>query len=117
MLLLGVQKEETLARAEKLLSKIVNYRVFNHEKGHMNPSLLKVKGLLLIFSQFTLASDTRKGLRSSFSLAAPPKPAERLYNDFVEAARQFVPVGTDRFGANMKVSLTNDSPVTFQLYS
>jgi D-tyrosyl-tRNA(Tyr) deacylase len=117
LLLLGVQKEDTLARAEKLLSKIVNYRVFNDEKEHMNLSLLDVEGSLLIVSQFTLAADTHKGLRPSFSSAAPPKLAERLYNDFVEAARQCVPVETGRFGADMKVSLTNDGPVTFQLNS
>ena len=117
VLLLGIQRQDTLARAQKLLSKIVNYRVFNDEREHMNLLLLDVKGSLLIVSQFTLAADTHKGLRPSFSLAAPPKLAEGLYNDFVEAARQFVPVETGRFGANMKVSLTNDGPVTFQLNS
>ena len=117
LLLLGIQREDTLARGQKLLSKIVNYRVFNDEREHMNLSLLDVKGSLLIVSQFTLAADTHKGLRPSFSLAASPKLAQRLYNDFVEAARQFVPVETGRFGANMKVSLTNDGPVTFQLNS
>ncbi len=117
LLLLGVQKEDTQESAEKLLSKIVNYRVFNDEKGHMNLSLIDVKGSLLIVSQFTLAADTHKGLRPSFSAAAPPKLAERLYNGFIEAARQFVPVETGQFGADMKVSLTNDGPVTFQLDS
>ena len=117
LLLLGVQKEDSQARAEKLLSRIVNYRVFNDEKGHMNLSLLDVKGSLLIVSQFTLAADTHKGLRPSFSSAASPKLAERLYNDFVEAAREFVRVETGRFGAHMQVSLTNDGPVTFQLSS
>ena len=117
LLLLGVQKEDTQERAEKLLSKIVNYRVFNDERKHMNLSLLDVKGSLLIVSQFTLAADTHKGLRPSFSLAAPLQLAEGRYNDFVEAARQFVPVETGRFGADMKLSLTNDGPVTFLLNS
>ena len=117
LLLLGVQKEDTPARAEKLLSKIVNYRVFSDEKGHMNLSLVDVKGSLLVVSQFTLAADTHKGLRPSFSSAAPPELAERLYNGFVESARQLVRVETGRFGADMKVSLTNDGPVTFQLNS
>ena len=117
LLLLGVQREDTPARAEKLLSKIVNYRVFNDEKDHMNLSLIDVRGSLLIVSQFTLAADTHKGLRPSFSSAASPKLAERLYDDFIEAARQFVPVETGQFGADMKVSLTNDGPVTFQLNS
>ena len=117
LLLLGIQRQDTLARAQKLLSKIVNYRVFNDEREHMNLSLLDVKGSLLIVSQFTLAADTHKGLRPSFSLAAPLKLAEGRYNDFVEAARQFVPVETGRFGADMKLSLTNDGPVTFLLNS
>jgi D-tyrosyl-tRNA(Tyr) deacylase len=117
LLLLGIQREDTLARAQKLLSKIVNYRVFNDERKHMNLSLLDVKGSLLIVSQFTLAADTHKGLRPSFSLAASPKLAEGRYNDFVEAARQSVPVETGRFGADMKLSLTNDGPVTFLLNS
>jgi D-tyrosyl-tRNA(Tyr) deacylase len=117
LLLLGVQKEDSQARAEKLVSKIVNYRVFNDEKGHVNLSLLDVKGSLLIVSQFTSAADTHKGLRPSFSSAAPPKLAESLYNDFIEAAREFVRVEAGRFGADMKVSLTNDGPVTFQLNS
>ena len=117
LLLLGVQREDTVARAQKLLSKIVNYRVFNDEREHMNLSLLDVKGSLLIVSQFTLAADTHRGLRPSFSSAAPPKLAERLYNDFVEAAREFLPVETGRFGADMKVLLTNDGPATFQLNS
>jgi D-tyrosyl-tRNA(Tyr) deacylase len=117
LLLLGVQREDTLARAQKLLSKIVNYRVFNDEREYMNLSLLDVKGSLLIVSQFTLAADTHKGLRPSFSLAAPLQLAEGRYNDFVEAARQFVPVKTGRFGADMKLSLTNDGPVTFLLNS
>jgi D-aminoacyl-tRNA deacylase len=88
LLLLGVQREDTLARAQKLLSKIVNYRVSSDEREHMNLSLLNVKGSLLIVSQFTLAADTHKGLRPSFYLAAPPKLAEGRYNDFVEAARR-----------------------------
>ena len=117
LLLLGVQRKDTLARAQKLLSKIVNYRVFNDEREYMNLSLLDVKGSLLIVSQFTLAADTHKGLRPSFSLAAPLKLAEGRYNDFVEAARQFVPVETGRFGADMKLSLTNDGPVTLLLNS
>jgi D-tyrosyl-tRNA(Tyr) deacylase len=117
LLLLGVEREDTPARAEKLLSKILNYRVFNDEKSHMNLSLIDVKGSLLIVSQFTLAADTRKGLRPSFSSAAPPELAERLYNGFVESARKVVSVKTGQFGADMKVSLTNDGPVTFQLSS
>ena len=120
LLFLGVQKEDTEAAGKKLLSKIVNYRVFNDDPEpdrtpRMNLSLLDVKGSLLIVSQFTLAADTHKGLRPSFSSAAPPELAEQLYNTFVFAARELVPVQTGQFGADMKVSLTNDGPVTFLL--
>lgn len=117
LLLLGVQKGDTSADAEKLLNKTLNYRVFGDQKGHMNLSLLDVGGELMIVSQFTLAAHTRKGLRPSFSSAAPPEEAEALYDGFVEAAREKVTVATGRFGADMKVSLTNDGPVTFLLQS
>lgn len=117
LLLLGVQKGDTSADAEKLLNKTLNYRVFGDQKGHMNLSLLDVGGELMIVSQFTLAADTRKGLRPSFSSAAPPEDAKALYDEFVEAARERVTVATGRFGADMKVLLTNDGPVTFLLQS
>ena len=83
----------------------------------MNLSLLDVGGELMIASQFTLAADTKKGLRPSFSSAAPPEDAGLLYNEFVERAGQQVTVATGKFGADMKVSLTNDGPVTFLLQS
>ena len=117
LLLIGIHKEDMQARGKKLLSKVLNYRVFNDEKEDMNLSLLDVKGSLLIVSQFTLAADPCKWLRPLFSAAAPPKLAERLFKDFVEPARQFVPVETVRFGADMQVSLTNNGPLTFQLNS
>ena len=117
LLLLGVEKGDTSADLEKLLNKTLNYRVFGDDKGHMNLSLLDVGGELMIVSQFTLAADTKKGLRPSFSSAAPPEDAELLYNEFVERAGQQVTVATGKFGADMKVSLTNDGPVTFLLQS
>lgn len=117
MLLLGVQKGDSSADVEKLLKKTLNYRIFPDEKNHMNLSLLDVAGELLIVSQFTLAADTKKGLRPSFSSAAPPEEAEALYNEFVDAARNQVEVGTGKFGADMQVSLVNDGPVTFLLQS
>ena len=83
----------------------------------MNLSLIDVKGELLIVSQFTLAADTRKGLRPSFSYSAPPELAESLYDAFVAAAGELVPVQTGVFGADMKVTLVNDGPVTFLLES
>jgi D-aminoacyl-tRNA deacylase len=117
LLLLGVEKADTSVQVGRLLSKILNYRVFGDDKGHMNLSLLDTGGELLIVSQFTLAADTNKGLRPSFSSAAPPDLAESLYDEFVENARDSLNVQTGRFGADMKVSLTNDGPVTFLLSS
>ncbi len=115
LLLLGVQKADTSAQVEKLVSRVVRYRVFGDDAGHMNLSLLDVGGALLVVSQFTLAADTKKGLRPSFSSAAPPAEAEILYEEFVSRASELVTVETGRFGADMKVSLTNDGPVTFIL--
>lgn len=116
LLLLGVQQHDDEESAQKLLDKVVAYRVFPDEAGHMNLSLLDVAGELLIVSQFTLAADTRKGLRPSFSSAAAPDQAERLYDHFVESARSRLGgVQSGVFGANMQVSLVNDGPVTFLL--
>ena len=117
LLLLGIEKEDTENEARKLLSKVVNYRVFGDDRGQMNLSLLDAGGELLVVSQFTLAADTGKGLRPSFSAAAPPGQARSLYEEFVRAARELAPVQTGRFAADMKVSLTNDGPVTFLLSS
>lgn len=115
LLLLGVEKEDTRAELEKLLNKVLNYRVFGDDKGHMNLSLLDTGGELLVVSQFTLAADTKKGLRPSFSSAAPPELAEALYEEFLEVAAGQVRVQAGVFGADMKVSLVNDGPVTFRL--
>lgn len=115
LLLLGVEKHDSQAELEKLLNKTLNYRVFGDDKGHMNLSLLDVSGDLLVVSQFTLAADTKKGLRPSFSSAASPELAESLYEDFLKAAAVQVKVQSGVFGADMKVSLVNDGPVTFRL--
>ena len=117
LLFLGVQKGDTTADGERLLGKILNYRVFGDDRGQMNLSLLDVGGELLIVSQFTLTADTRKGRRPSFSSAAAPAEAELLFDEFVSSARFRVTVATGKFGADMKVSLTNDGPVTFLLQS
>jgi D-tyrosyl-tRNA(Tyr) deacylase len=117
LLLLGVEKLDQQAQADKLLHKVINYRIFPDEKGHMNRSLLDTNGELLIVSQFTLAADTQKGLRPSFSSAAEPALAEVIYESFVAAAREKVTVATGSFGADMAVSLLNDGPVTFLLKS
>ncbi|XOV87077.1 MAG: D-aminoacyl-tRNA deacylase [Pseudomonadota bacterium] len=116
LLLLGVAREDTHSQAEKLLHKVLNYRIFPDTNGHMNRCLAEVDGGLLIVSQFTLAADTKKGLRPSFSSAAPPALAEQVYDDFVALARsQHKVVETGQFGADMAVALVNDGPVTFLL--
>ena len=97
LLLLGVEKSDTAAQVERLLNKVLNYRVFGDDRGHMNLSLLDVGGELLVVSQFTLAAETNKGLRPSFSSAAAPQDAEALYELFVKEAAQSVGVQTGRF--------------------
>ncbi|MBW5800127.1 D-aminoacyl-tRNA deacylase [Halomonas elongata] len=116
--LIGVEREDDEARVERLLHKLLHYRVFADETGRMNHNLQQAEGGLLLISQFTLAADTRKGLRPGFSSAAPPDEGERLFHHLVERARNAWPrVATGRFGANMQVSLVNDGPVTFLLES
>jgi D-tyrosyl-tRNA(Tyr) deacylase len=118
LLLLGVQKHDAMGSADKLLRKVLNYRMFSDPEGKMNLSLSDINGGLLIVSQFTLAADTKKGLRPSFSSAAPPEQAENLYNHFVnQATEQHLKVQNGRFGADMQVCLVNDGPVTFMLES
>ena len=116
LLLLGVEKGDALPNAEKLLQKMLNFRIFSDDEGRMNRSVSDISGGLLIVSQFTLAADTRKGTRPGFSTAAAPADAEHLYEQFVEMARVAHPaVETGIFGADMQVSLVNDGPVTFLL--
>ncbi|PHS66200.1 MAG: D-tyrosyl-tRNA(Tyr) deacylase [Thalassobium sp.] len=115
LLLLGVQREDTAAQADKLLNKVLNYRIFADDEGRMNRSLLDGGHELLVVSQFTLAADTGKGTRPGFSRAAAPDLADELYRYFLQQAAQQVTTASGRFGADMKVSLTNDGPVTFWL--
>jgi D-tyrosyl-tRNA(Tyr) deacylase len=118
MLLLGIQRDDDLTQADRLLEKILNYRIFADSNGKMNLSLRDINGGLLIVSQFTLAADTKKGLRPSFTSAAAPEDAEALYNHFTARAKnihQDTQCGI--FAANMQVSLCNDGPVTFSLQS
>jgi len=118
LVLVGVEREDDHARADKLLHKLLNYRVFSDEQGKMNRSLKDIDGGLLLVSQFTLAADTRSGLRPSFSSAAPPAHGEALYDYLLAQARQRHPqVACGRFGAEMQVHLVNDGPVTFLLES
>ena len=120
LLLLGVQKGDSEVQVQKLLHKVSSYRIFADEQQKMNYSLKDISGGLLIVSQFTLAAETSKGLRPGFSSAADPAIAEKLYESFVAQARNAalennIVVQTGMFGADMKVSLVNDGPVTFLL--
>ena len=118
LLLLGVQKADSPLEADRLLKKILNYRIFSDDAGKMNLSLSDVSGGLLVVPQFTLAADTKKGLRPSFSSAAPPELAEQLYGYFLsQACIHHTAVQSGQFGAHMQVSLCNDGPVTFMLES
>lgn len=114
--LIGVEREDSSINAEKLLNRVLGYRVFADEQDKMNLSLTDIGGGLLLVPQFTLAADTRSGRRPSFSSAAPPVVGEQRFNDLVEFARKVHPdVQTGRFGADMQVHLQNDGPVTFWL--
>ena len=114
--LVGVEPQDDEDSVNRLLHKLLNYRVFGDDEGKMNLSLSDVGGGLLLVSQFTLAADTRKGLRPSFSSAAPPARGAAVFDLLVEQARERHPlVATGRFGANMQVHLVNDGPVTFLL--
>ena len=116
LVLLGVEREDDQAKMEKLATKVMSYRVFSDEQGKMNLNLKQVGGSLLVVSQFTLAADTGRGLRPSFSGAGTPEQAKHLYEAFVDyCAAQGVPVQTGEFAADMQVSLINDGPVTFNL--
>lgn len=118
LVLVGVEKSDDQARADNLLHKLLNYRVFSDAQGKMNLNVQQAGGSLLLVSQFTLAASTRKGLRPSFSSAAVPEEGERLFNYLVAQAQSGdVPVATGEFGANMQVALVNDGPVTFMLES
>ncbi|MFG6138861.1 D-aminoacyl-tRNA deacylase [Halomonas sp. B23F22_10] len=114
--LIGVEQEDDEQGVERLLHKLLHYRVFSDQDGKMNLNLQQAEGGLLLVSQFTLAADTRKGLRPSFSSAAPPAEGQRLFDALVERARAAWPrVATGEFGADMQVALVNDGPVTFLL--
>jgi len=117
LLLLGIEKNDSYTQADQLLQKILNYRIFSDEQGKMNLSLQDITGDLLVVSQFTLAADTNKGLRPSFSSAAPPEQAENIYDHFLDQAKTLNQgsVANGQFGADMQVSLCNDGPVTFLL--
>jgi D-tyrosyl-tRNA(Tyr) deacylase len=114
--LVAVQPDDGEAQAERMLERLLGYRVFADQAGRMNRSLRDTGGGLLLISQFTLAADTRSGMRPSFTRAAPPEHARRWFERLLELARDAHPgVETGRFGAHMVIRLVNDGPVTFWL--
>jgi D-tyrosyl-tRNA(Tyr) deacylase len=117
LVLLAVERSDTRTQADRLVERLLGYRVFEDPAGRMNLSLLDTRGSLLLVPQFTLAADTAKGMRPSFTAAAGPELGRSLFEHVVDRARTTLGdrVATGQFGANMQVSLTNDGPVTFWL--
>jgi D-aminoacyl-tRNA deacylase len=115
LVLLGIERGDDLQKAERLCDKVLGYRVFCDQDGKMNLNVQQVNGQLLVVSQFTLAADTKKGKRPSFTKGATPSEANHLYNYFVELCQKQLITKTGIFAADMQVSLVNDGPVTFWL--
>jgi D-tyrosyl-tRNA(Tyr) deacylase len=116
LVLVGVERGDGEAQAERLLERLLGYRVFADGDGKMNLSLRDTGGALLLVPQFTLPADTRKGTRPSFTPAASPEQGKRLFDYLLETARRrHADVACGRFGADMQVALVNDGPVTFWL--
>jgi D-tyrosyl-tRNA(Tyr) deacylase len=116
--LIGIERGDDLPRGERLLERVLGYRIFEDEAGRMNRSLTDIAGGLLLVPQFTLAADTQKGTRAGFSDAEAPQLARPLFAALVQLARaRHVEVATGQFGAHMEVALVNDGPVTFWLES
>ena len=116
LVFVGVEAADTEATVARMAERLLGYRLFGDADDRMNLSVRDIEGGVLLVSQFTMAADTRKGTRASFSSAAPPAEARRLFDLLVEAVRaQHNTVATGRFAADMKVSLLNDGPVTFLL--
>ena len=116
LVLVGVERDDADAQAERLVKRLLGYRVFADADGKMNLSVRDVGGGVLLVPQFTLAADTQKGMRASFTSAAPPQAGEHLFDRVVTIARaNYGVVQMGRFGADMKVTLTNEGPVTFWL--
>jgi len=114
LILCGFEKTDKAANIERMLNRVLNYRIFSDDKGKMNLSLNDIKGGLLLVPQFTLVAETKKGLRPGFSYAATPEHGEKLFADLIQFAKEiYSPVSHGVFGADMQVNLTNDGPVTF----
>ena len=115
LVFLGIEKDDSADRVEPIVDRIINYRIFSDSEGHMNHSLLDISASLLLVPQFTLVANTKKGTRPSFSPAANPKLARDLYHLFINYASKKCDVHAGIFGADMKVNLCNEGPVTFLL--
>ena len=116
LVFIGIEKKDDIISSDKMVKKILSYRVFSDSDDKMNLSVSDINGDLLIISQFTLAADTKNGTRAGFSTAMPPTEAEKLYNYFLEKTQSMGTITESGiFGADMKVSLVNDGPVTFLL--
>lgn len=116
LVLLGVEQGDNQRKAERLCERVLGYRIFSDDNGKMNLNVQQAGGSALVVSQFTLAADTQKGMRPSFSRGAEPGEAERLYRYFIDQCRERgTPTASGRFAADMKVALENDGPVTFWL--
>jgi D-aminoacyl-tRNA deacylase len=116
LIFIGVEKADSETQADRLIERFLGYRVFPDAQDKMNRNVTDISGGILLVPQFTLAADTRKGTRPSFSSAAAPDKGQQLFNYLVEHTRQqYTPVATGIFGADMQVSLVNDGPVTFWL--
>ena len=116
--LIGVEKEDSPKQADRLLERLLGYRIFPDENDRMNLSLSQIDGDLLLVPQFTLAADTQKGMRPSFTSAAEPQRGKQLFAYLLDIACKVYPhVSAGRFGADMQVELVNDGPVTFWLQS
>ncbi len=114
--LIGIEKQDTPAKADRLLERLLGYRIFADADGKMNLALTDIQGGLLLVPQFTLPADTTKGMRPGFSAAAPPAMGRQLFDYLLEQARlKYGKVSTGQFGADMQVHLVNDGPVTFWL--
>ena len=115
LVFIGIEKLDELSHADKMINKILSYRVFSDANDKMNLSVSDINGDVLLVPQFTLAADTKNGTRAGFSTAMKPLEAENIYDYMVEKFKTFVNIQSGVFGADMKVSLVNDGPVTFLL--
>ena len=117
VILIGISKNDNYEMAKELVNKIIKLRIFNDDNGKMNKNIMQIKGEVLVVSQFTLYADTNKGNRPSFINAAKPELAISLYNHFIDELQKLISskVRTGKFGADMKIELINDGPVTIIL--